>query len=124
MKEIRGLTLSNSRIFLIEQPDGPDHHQWGHGNFVENKSQVDVLLLVRLSGTLLVRLVPLLWTIKGPSYLVILNIILVSSRVKSLINELLVMGLKGPTGSPDHHRGLHKHRIRGCGPLYCQYIHS
>ena len=24
--------------------------------------------------------------------------------------------LKGPTGSPDHHRGLHKHRIRGCGP--------
>ena len=25
--------------------------------------------------------------------------------------------LKGPTGSPDHHRGLHKHRIRGCGPL-------
>jgi hypothetical protein len=41
MKEIRGLTLSNSRIFLIEQPD---HRQWGHGNFVENKSQVDVLL--------------------------------------------------------------------------------
>jgi hypothetical protein len=22
-----------------------------------------------------------------------------------------------PSGSPDHHRGLHKHRIRGCGPL-------
>ncbi len=27
--------------------------------------------------------------------------------------------LKGPTGSPDHHRGLHKHRIRGCGPCCC-----
>jgi len=25
--------------------------------------------------------------------------------------------LKGPSGSHDHHRGLHKHRIRGCGPL-------
>jgi hypothetical protein len=25
--------------------------------------------------------------------------------------------LKGPTGSPDHHRGLHKHHIRGGGPL-------
>jgi hypothetical protein len=25
--------------------------------------------------------------------------------------------LERPSGSPDHHRGLHKHRIRGCGPL-------
>jgi hypothetical protein len=22
-----------------------------------------------------------------------------------------------PSGTPDHHRGLYKHRIRGCGPL-------
>jgi hypothetical protein len=26
--------------------------------------------------------------------------------------------LKGPTGSPDHHRGLHKHHIRRCGPSF------
>jgi hypothetical protein len=25
--------------------------------------------------------------------------------------------LERPSGSPDHHRGLHKHHIRGCGPL-------
>ena len=25
--------------------------------------------------------------------------------------------LERPSGTPDHHRGLHKHRIRGCGPL-------
>ena len=25
--------------------------------------------------------------------------------------------LQRPSGPPDHHRGLHKHRIRGCGPL-------
>jgi hypothetical protein len=25
--------------------------------------------------------------------------------------------LQQPSGSPDHHRGLHKHHIRGCGPL-------
>ncbi len=25
--------------------------------------------------------------------------------------------LERPSGSPDHHRGLHKHRICGCGPL-------
>ena len=108
MKEIRGLTLSNSRIFLIEQPD---HRQWGHGNFVENKSQVDILLgllppraamsvldwsmttnkrvphpeesaegftraqLNRLTKALFVRLVPVLGTIKGPSYLALLTII-------------------------------------------------
>jgi hypothetical protein len=34
-------------------------------------------------------------------------------------NEIgdVVGTVKGPTGSPDHHRGLHKHHIRGCGPL-------
>jgi hypothetical protein len=40
-KEIRSLTLSNSRIFLLE---APDHRKWGHGQYVEKQSQVDVLL--------------------------------------------------------------------------------
>jgi len=29
----------------------------------------------------------------------------------------IIKDLKGPTGSPDHHRVLHKHHIRGCSPL-------
>jgi hypothetical protein len=40
LKEIRGLTLSNSRVFLLEEPD---HRKWGHGQFVENSTQVFTL---------------------------------------------------------------------------------
>ncbi len=39
------------------------------------------------------------------------------SREHALEQGGIEENLKGPTGSPDHHRGLHKHRIRGCGPL-------
>jgi hypothetical protein len=44
------------------------------------------------------------------------------SEIKMPINSEKSGGvtfMKGPTGSPDHHRGMYKHRIRGCGPCCC-----
>jgi hypothetical protein len=32
-------------------------------------------------------------------------------------DNVLIGAVERPSGTPDHRRGLHKHRIRGCGPL-------
>ncbi len=45
------------------------------------------------------------------------SIVCLAAGGMPFVDGTLVVFLQRPSGPPDHHRGLHYHRIRGSGPL-------